>query len=248
MGLKKTDMYIESDFDRCSFNPLREIGKSVLGIYPDFKDRQGFLVGSFGVGLDREKVLRWIIALYQLDSPLVVDFPDYKKRRAEAGVIVGFKTKGGVFEDVYMDVLIGKNERVNKAIIEFCRMLRDDDYTELKLYQDRLYAAFDKLSVSEEAKDEKIIMENITRYKDKISELKKKFVVQDEDGRLMEEMMRVMDQDYVDMSREAIVRRIEKGEDIFGDRYVPPYGAEYVKEFYKDLNKERFHGGKFDLN
>ena len=235
-------IYLEKDFEGCVFNPLRQIGKNVEDIYPELRDREGFLVGSFGVGVDREKVMRWVLGLYQPESPLIGDYPDYKVRRYQCGVMVGFEMLGGVLTQGYLDIVLGKNGKVNRFAVDFCRIMRDDDYTELRAYQDKLYHMLGLFAGSSDAKDDKVIMFNIKELKERIEVLKKKYLVQDSDGKLIEELTAVMDNDYVDMSREALVRRMEKGEDLYGERFVPPYGKDYVKKFHKDVNKLRFEG------
>lgn len=235
--------YLEADFEACVFNPMRKTGVRVDEVYPELREREGFLVGSFGIGVDRERVIRWVMGLYQPESPLIRDYPDYKIRRFQCGMMVGFEmTPEGVFTEGYMDIVMGKNGRVNRFVVDFCRIMRDDDYTELRVYQDKLYHMLGLLAGGNEVKDDRVILQNIEELKKRIEVLRKKYLVHDDDGRLMEEMRAVMDNDYIDMSREGIVRRIEKGEDIYGERFVPPYGKEYVKKYYKDVNRERFFG------
>jgi hypothetical protein len=236
--------YLVKDFDCCVFNPLTKSGLSIDEIYPELRDREGFLVGSFGIGLDRDKVIRWIMALYQPESPLVRDYVDYKVRRYQAGLLVGFgmSKDGSGFSKLYMEVVLGLNGRVNRFIVDFCRILRDDDYSEMRVYQDKLYRMLGVLAESDKATDDKVILLNIEELKRRIEVLRKKYLVGDDDGRLVEEMRAVMDHDYIDMSREAVVRRIEMKEDIYGERFVPPYGRDYVKKYYEDVNRRRFLG------
>jgi hypothetical protein len=236
--------YTISDFERCVFNPLVKKGVDVEEVYPELRDREGFLVGNFGSGLKRSKVIRWVMALYQPESPLIRDFVDYKVRRYQAGLLVGFDMSedGGSFKKGYMDLVMGLNGRVNRFVVDFCRIMRDDDYTEMRVYQDKLYRMLGILAESDKASDDKVMLVNIKELKERIEALRKKYLVGDEDGRLIEEMRAVMDNDYIDMSREAVVRRIEAGEDVYGERFVPPYGKDYVKRYYEDVNRKRFGG------
>jgi hypothetical protein len=238
--------YTEGDFDVCVFNPLRKSGMRIEDVYPEIRDREGFLVGNFGNGVNRSKVIRWVMALYQPESPLIRDYPDYKVRRYQAGLLVGFgiDKSGDGFVKGYMDIILGLNGRVNRFVVDFCRIMRDDDYTEMRVYQDKLYRMLGVLAESDKASDDKVILINIEELKKRIELLRKKYLVGDEDGKLVEEMRAVMDHDYIDMSREGIVRRIENGEDLYGERFVPPYGKDYVKKYYEDVNRRRF----FDEN
>lgn len=236
--------YIIKDFEGCVFNPLIKKGIGIEIIYPELQDREGFLVSSFGIGINRERVMRWVMALYQPESPLVRDYVDYKVRRYQAGLLVGFEISkdGSGFTKGYMDIILGLNGKVNRFAVDFCRIMRDDDYSEMRVYQDKLYRMLGVLSESEKASDDKVILLNIEELKKRIGILRKKYLVGDEDGKLVEEMRAVMDHDYIDMSREAVVRRIEEKEDIYGDRFVPPYGRDYVKTYYEDINRRRFMG------
>lgn len=246
LWIKTRDMDYElADFDKCRYNPLRGIkgSKDIDEIYSELRDRRGFFVGHYSLHTDRNKVLRWIMALYQPESPMIQDYPDYRVRRVRAGMIFGFDLEPGEasrFTEEYQGIIGGQNNKVNGSILEFCRLMRDDDYTELKIYQDKLYDLFGRLQNLDQGKDEKVILDNISLLKGRIADLKKKFMVDDGDLGVAEALLDMMDVDYVEMSREAIVRRIEAGEDIFGGRYVPPYGSDYVKKFYKDVNRERF--------
>lgn len=237
--------YSIESFSRCVYNPIKNLrqGAKVMDLYPEFRDRRMLFVKSYGVGIDSDKVLRWMMMLYQPESPLIVDFPDYKIRRTKAGLLCGFDTEeGSSFVDCYQGVINGSNTKVTRGILEFCRLLRNDDYAELKIYQDKLYEMLDRLIVTTEAKDEKLILENVDRLKGRLKELKKKFVVYDEGGDLEYELMNLLDMDYVDMSRESIAKRIENGEDIYGESFVCPYGKDYVKQYYEDTNKKRYEG------
>ena len=236
-------LYIDEDFKECMYNPLRGVGRPMEEMYTDLRDREGFLVGSFGVGVSRDLVIRWVMAVYQPESPLVKDFSDYKVRRYQAGLVVGFPVgSDGLFEEGYMRIVSGLNSKVNRLVVDFCRMLRDDDYTELRIYQDKLYEMFRQLSGGSEVKDDKVLLSNIEEIKRRIGLLRKKFFVGDDEARLLGEFTAVMDNGYIDMSREAIVRRIERGEDIYGEKFVPPYGREYVKRYRRDVNRDRFFG------
>lgn len=81
-------MYTDKQFDKCFFNPLE---KNLLNTYPRLQElipleyeEDDPLTG------EGEKLLRYILALYDPKSPVVKDNPDLTQRKIEAAKLAGY--------------------------------------------------------------------------------------------------------------------------------------------------------------
>lgn len=105
-------MYVEKQFDKCFFNPLE---KNLLKAYPRLQE----LIPKEYTEEDKlasegEKLLRYIIALYDPKSPIVRDNPDLAQRKIEAAQLAGYDLKK---DDEKLEILYACDSDYMVAII-----------------------------------------------------------------------------------------------------------------------------------
>jgi hypothetical protein len=106
-------------------------GANVLKYFKGLNKHRVFRI-SPGPRLDNNKVMLYIMCMYDKYTPFRAKFPDVLKRKIEIAHDVGFQTQeGGIFEDSVEDMLKGKNKIVNAKIVEFVRQHRNFKYAYL---------------------------------------------------------------------------------------------------------------------
>lgn len=76
-------MYLPEKFNKCLYNPLEEISPRLRELLPKKKDEKDLK------GVD-DKILRYVIALYDPRSPLIKDYPELGSRKIAAARVAGF--------------------------------------------------------------------------------------------------------------------------------------------------------------
>ena len=242
--------YSEKDFDKCKFNPFKHVAGKNRDIVLEFKELmplKHFHRKSYGKGISKEKIVRWGLMLCQPETPLM-KIDHARKRRIVAAHLAGFdklESDEEQFTEEYTDVIYGRNERVNGVLIEFLRFQNNEDFAELLIYENKLWDSFERLeSGANTPAEEEKLMKNIDELKKKIKNLRDIITNKDEDKGLVKEMLSIITSTYIDLSREAVAKALQKGEDPFGEKYEPPYGKEYVFDYNRDINKEMYEQGR----
>jgi len=128
------------EFRGMMFNPSKvPEGESVLKIFPSLKQHQPFK-RSPGPELNNDLVMLFIFCMYDKSTPYRSKFTDVLKRKIEIAHDVGFKVDDhGNFEDPVEDFMKGKNEVVNRKIVEFVRIHRSFKYAYLVTIETSYY-------------------------------------------------------------------------------------------------------------
>lgn len=122
-------------------------------------------------GIDKQKVISYIILVYDLKTQLRKEYPFFNQRKVVAAELAGFpKKKDGKFTVEYENVLIGKNERVNKAISKYIRLFYNPKYLMLVYYWSILSLEFENINNKKESSDFKNTIANIEKLEAKIVE------------------------------------------------------------------------------
>jgi hypothetical protein len=113
------------EFRGMQFNPAKvPEGESVFKIFPELKKHQPFKTPP-GPELDNDLVMLYIFCMYDKSTPYRSQYTDVLKRKIEIAHDVGFAMdEKGVFAEPVEDMLKGKNEKVNRKVVEFVRMHR----------------------------------------------------------------------------------------------------------------------------
>lgn len=116
------------------FDPNDEQLVESLSVYGEFN------LPDEDYGCDREKLFRFIIIMYDMNSPMRLEYPEFWERKKVSALEAGFKVdKKGHFDDNVESFLVGDNTRVNEAIAKYVLLHGIPEYTALVVYQTGLY-------------------------------------------------------------------------------------------------------------
>lgn len=111
--------YQKSQFDRCFFNPLE---KDLSKTYPKLAE---LIPAEFGqddaLANEGDKLLRYILALYDPKSPIVKDNPDLGSRKIAAAHLAGYNT--GRETDKLELIYTCESEFMVGVIVNFMRQI-----------------------------------------------------------------------------------------------------------------------------
>lgn len=180
---------------------------NVLTFYKDLNKIKEFRLNP-GEGLDNNKVMIYIILMYDKSSPYRKKFVDVLKRKVEVAHDCEFSTlDGGEFEPVVEDFLKGKNRVVNQKIVAYVRMHRNYKYS----YQVSVEASYSNLMLEILGGDTK----NITKareLKDELEDNLLELLNQDSNPYLKDEILRFMEEERLALRPEDIAKKIQNGE------------------------------------
>jgi hypothetical protein len=181
-------------------------GTDVLTFYKDLGRIKEFKV-SAGEGIDNNKLMIYIILMYDKASPYRTKFTDVLKRKIEVAHDAGFETiEGGNFESPVEDFLKGRNRIVNQKVIRFVMLHRNYKYA----YQISVEATYFNLMLEIQAGDTK----SITKLKDLRDELEDnlhEMLNQDSNPYLKDEILRYLEDERLALRPEDFAKRAQEG-------------------------------------
>jgi ubiquinone biosynthesis protein COQ9 len=182
-------------------------GESVFDRYPVLKKYKIFST-SAGKGLNKTKIMQWIMCVYDKHTPYREKFNNVSKRKTEAARDVGFAiTDSGIFEPDVEKFMKGGNQTVNAKIVEFVRRHRDHKYTYLVAIESGYYKIMEEVVAGkiERVKELRNIQEDLEQTMAEI-------LNQDDNVVLKDTVMRYIEEDRLSLRPEAIAMKIAKGE------------------------------------
>jgi len=181
-------------------------GTTVLQFFKELAKIKEFKA-SAGDGINNDLVNRYVILMYDSKSPYRSKYHDVLKRKIEIVHDLGFGTiEGGNFEGPIEDMLRGKNEVVNKKIIQYVRMHRSFKYSYLVAIESSYYNLMleiiggdtKKLNVAKELRDD---------LEGSLLEL----LNQDDNPYLKDEILRYMEDDRLALRPEDYAKKAQEG-------------------------------------
>jgi hypothetical protein len=182
-------------------------GTTVLQFFKELAKIREFKA-SAGEAIDNDKVNRYVILMYDSKSPYRSKYHDVLKRKIEIVHDLAFKTlDDGSFESPVEDMLRGKNEIVNKKIVQFVRMHRSFKYSYLVAIESSYYNLMleiiggdtKKLSVAKELRDD---------LESSLLEL----LNMDNNPYMKDDMLRYIEEERLALRPEDIAKKIQNGE------------------------------------
>ncbi len=162
---------------------------SALEKFPEFKVH-------ISKHISRATVIRYIIMMYDFNTEMPEYFPDYMVRKREVARISGFKLRDGDrFREEVEDILIGENQQVNDMIVRYVKLFENPDYVTYVSYWSMLNAEVVKSLAANDAKEVKIIRENIDKLRQTIGELSREIFKGDDSKSLRRALYRGMERD-----------------------------------------------------
>jgi len=203
-----TSQFHDKEFSQMMYSPIRvPEGDSVLKVFKDLNKIREFRLDP-GDGIDNNKLLLYILSMYDKNSPYRRKFPDILKRKIEVAHDVGFETiEGGNFNSPVEDFLRGRNRIVNQKVVAYVRLHRSYKYS----FQISVESAYYNLMLEILGGETK----NITKareLKDELEDNLLELLNTDSNPYLKDEILRYMDEERLALRPEDIAKKLQDGE------------------------------------
>jgi len=177
-------------------------GVNILTFFKDFNKIKEFRLNP-GEGLDNNKVMTYIVLMYDKSSPYRRKFTDVLKRKIEVAYDCGFETiEGGVFESPVEDMLKGRNVIINQKIVRYVMMHRSYKYA----YQISVEAAYFNLMLEIQAGETKSISK-LADLRDALEENLMEILNEDNNPYLKDEILRYMENERLALRPEDFAKK-----------------------------------------
>src|SRR6056297_406141 len=180
-----------------------------LDIYPEFRDFDKNIRAD--QKLSKNKVIRYIVYMYDMNSPLQ-EMNGITSRRNRAAELAGWEKKDDRFGKSVEDILMCRISHVNKMIIRYARIQKDSDWATLVTYEDSLYTQLDALRNNSEGKETKDILQNIEELRKSITNLKRVMLEGDDNSNLTHDLYDTIENESLEFRPEDIAKKIKSGE------------------------------------
>jgi len=173
--------FVSKDFEGLLLNIFQHrIGTDLFKVFPVLSKYEEFTVNV--PHIKKENLLRYIIYAFDKNSPLAA-INDILERRVEALKLAGFTPHGTTHKWAHgLDRMVKSlNPKVNHAIIRYCMLQGDTDYTVLVTYEDSLLKELDRLinfdagEEDDSGEKKKELIANINTLRKDINTLKQEF-------------------------------------------------------------------------
>lgn len=159
--------------------------------------------------LDKDVVIRYIIYVYDKNSPFL-RIDNLAKRKREAALLAGFTPKkDGTFDDEIRNVLHCRNRDVNKMIVRFCRMCKDPLYAYYVVINEAFFKESENIMCGDKTK-----IKELKDLRESIEEListRREFLSQEESMDLHEELEEFIELEELELRPEDIALKLQKG-------------------------------------
>ena len=206
-----------------SDNPIEDI--SIFKRYPSFSI-------ELSDNLSKSRVLAYITLIYDMNSPLQTT-DDIIRRKGEAAELCNFpKNRNGSYEVVYMNVIEGRNPEINQMTIDYCKIQRNKEFTELNVYNDLFYNFMVQLKNTTDAKEQKTIMDNIQNIKRQYAIVYSDFTSKDFNKTLDKQVVDAIELETMELRPENISALLAEGKPPVN---LSPYGKNYKFKKHEPL-------------
>lgn len=166
--------------------------------------------------LSTEQIIKYIVACYDKESPLVIS---YKRRWAikkrESAIVAGFKPMDdGYFEELAHDLILCKNEAINRLILKYLWVQHDKLFETYVIYNEMsLNQATEILKYEyQQPAHAKAAKENLDTINKDIEELEFKIFSGEETKRLKDMLYEESGNILNELRPERIAVRLENGQ------------------------------------
>jgi hypothetical protein len=195
------------EFQQMMYNPERvPEGTSVTSFYKDLGKIKEFKA-SAGEGIDDNKVMLYILCMYDKSSPYRKKYNDILKRKIEVAHDCGFETEeGGNFAPPVEDFLKGRNEKVNRKICAYIRMHRNYKYAYLVAMDESYYTLMLQIIGGETKK-----IADAKNAQTELEETLLEMLNEDNNPYLRDELLRYMESERLELRPEDIAKKLQEG-------------------------------------
>lgn len=208
--------FVDREFAGMMYSPARvPEGESLFKIYPELKKYKIF-TKSAGPGLDNDKVMMWILCMYDKNTPYRAKYRDVLRRKAEIAHDVGFETlPSGIFEDPVEDFMRGNNKIVNEKGLEFVRMHRSFKYAYMVAIENSYYNMLLEVMNGNTKR-----IADLRGVQEELEETMLQLLNEDDNPYMKDAVLRYMEEERLMLRPEDIARKKASGEDPVPDKKI----------------------------
>lgn len=167
-------------------------------------------------GVTMNLMVRCICLCYDPNSPLVYRFPDIKHRKIEAFTMLQTKVyKDNRFSEDVENIILNKNEKVNRMVLHYLKCLDNLGYTGMIYYTESYYELLAQLQ-TQDPKDKAQTMILIDKIETQLKRKAKEFFSND-DTLINYISSNKIYEDYEAQTPEFIARKLTKIKDTIED-------------------------------
>lgn len=199
--------FVDSDFNKLTIK-VRTIPKerSLLRAFPELGKHSEFRVQLKNI--NKDKVIRYIVYMYDRNTPFRRKFPDILKRKVEAAREAGFKVnQEGFFDEEVETFLRCKNDKVNDMTVAYARIHRNFKYSFFITMEESFYGLMRSV-IGGELKD----ISEMKKVQKELDETMDEFLNDDDNPFLIERFLRYIEKERLSLRPEDIARKIKNHE------------------------------------
>ncbi len=197
------------EFQGMMFNPTKVTDRgSVFRAYKSLGKHRVFKRPN-GYDLDNEMVMKYIMCMYDKNTPYRQKYPDVLKRKIEIAHDIGFPINDtGIFDDPVEDFLKGNNKVINRKIVEFVRIHRNFKYSFLVGIENSYYNIM--LEVMDGATKR---IADLRSIQEELENTMVELMNEDNNPHIRDAVLRYMAEERLQLRPEDIAMKIANGED-----------------------------------
>jgi len=221
-----------SPYSKCKVDPESSgFVKEFEDLHPDFKE--DLFLGR----TSRNSVFRFIVLMYDIESPYVIKYKDITTRRMQVARNCQFPKNGVEYDPEAERLVLGKNPRINKVALRYMFLQNDIEFLQYQSYQIMLYKQL-KNTLDANYDDPSKYTKLKTSIDELSAELKKMQVIifhGDESKDMKRSLYDFASKINLDFRPEHRAKRIENGEKAVDESpYPDSYDGEQKLTFNND--------------
>lgn len=193
--------FAENEFKDMMFDvSIVQPPKHVITAYPRLRKIKEFKTKF--TRLNKDKVIRYIMLLYDKNTPFRIKFNDVLIRKVEAAKGAGWEiVEQGLFQEDVEKLLRGENKQVNKMIVAFVRLHRNFKYSYLIALEETFYRFLNE-SIEGEIKN----LAQMKSTQAELEELITELLNEDKNPNVREESLRYVEESRLNLRPEDVAR------------------------------------------
>jgi len=212
------------DVSRLSFDIFdSDFTTTIKEKIPEFNEYEGVIPE-----LD---VFRFVVIMWDMKSPMLREVDDYYARMYATASMVGFPRTKNNFSKEADEIIIGKNESVNRMIVAYTAYMGVPEYQYLMAYQALFASEYAKVLRGKGGKDSDKILENASGKVTKFTRAIFGSGDYDEYSLRRQALYQKIEKDKLRLRPEQIIRDLTDNGDLPED--FNPYG-----DYSIDINKD----------
>lgn len=191
------------------------------------------ITGECSAEVDLTSLAKYILLMYDPNSPLIELIDDYWSRKYESLELSGFKIKGGKFDPKIEEIVLGKNNLVNDTIISWLIYIAKPQWTHIIFLCESLIRY--TRQAEDGINDEKIKPQDVKAVSDimdKMAEVVKAWTFSNKDNEtrdFLERLYYKTHQELLKIRPEHYASRLTGGETLDEDCPYGDYKVEKLK-------------------